>query len=132
MYDLDYYIDNTNQTQVCVEIYYQCKIRNIKCFPEVFIPCVGRLDMIVIIDKGKKIIFECKDPKAKLTMSRQQAKRYKKLKLPIILVNKTEDVEKIVEAMLITEFKTGIYTYLPRSGKLKKRYNFYPNKKEKQ
>lgn len=129
-YDLNYYISNTNQAQVCVEIYYQCRIRNIRCFPEVIIPSVGRLDMVAIINERKKIIFECKDPKTKLIISPQQAKRYKKLKLPIILVNKPEDVEKIVEATLLTEFKTGIYTYLSSSGKLKKRYNFSPKKKE--
>ena len=114
------YSNNEKEIYIQAEIYHQCRINNISCFLELSISEVGRLDTLLNIN-GKYLIIECKQNSGrKLSRNTAQIKKYRKLKIPIIIINDIGHVKEVINLALKNDLKVAVYTYKSLKRTIKK------------
>lgn len=111
-----------NEAILQAELYHQCRLRNIDCEIEAYVALIGRLDALISF-AGRKYCVECKNiDKDKINFNTRQFNRYKKLKLPIIIITSREDIEALMLAIMSDiKFCEEIYLY---SSNLKYFYKY--------
>lgn len=99
-----------NETYIQAELYHYCKLKGIEILLEQSLIGCGRPDAVIMIN-NQPVIIECKMLSQKFNIYNEQIFKYKKSKLPILII---ENKELVVEALNFLESKKtikGIYLY---------------------